>query len=143
MTTYVVDSGVAAKWYVPEVHSVEASYLLEERHELHVPDLLFTEVGNVLWKKVGRGELTRDEARDILHELLIVPLESHSARVLLDTALKIALDYSRTVYDGLYLALAQSLDCQAVTADDRLFNALQNTSLASRILHVRDLTPSP
>jgi predicted nucleic acid-binding protein len=50
----------------------------------------------------------------------------------------IALDHSRTVYDSLYLALAESLTCQVVTADDRLFNSMQGTALASHLIHVRD-----
>jgi len=140
MTVYVVDASVAVKWYVPEVHSAEASSLLNEDHELHVPDLLLPEFGNVLWKKVRRGELTHDEAKDILEEVTDVPMQVHPTGALLDRALDIAVDHSRTVYDSLYLALAESLGCQAVTADDRLSNALEGTILASHIIHVQGLS---
>jgi len=139
MTTYVVDASVAVKWYVPEMHSAEAAKLLDTANDLHVPDLVYAEFGNVLWKKVSRGELTRDEAADVLAEFLAVPLITHESVAVLSHALGIAFDYGRTVYDSLYLATANLLGCQAVIADDRLHNALQGTPIAPLVLHVRDL----
>ena len=139
MTAYVVDASVAVKWYVPEIHSAEASKLLNNANDLHVPDLAYAEFGNVLWKKVNRGELSRDDAADILVELSAVPWAVHASAPILSEALEIALDFGRTVYDSLYLATANLLGCQAVVADDRLHNSLQSTPLAQLVLHVRDL----
>jgi predicted nucleic acid-binding protein len=68
-----------------------------------------------------------------------VPLEVHSSAPLLDNALDLALSVSRTVYDSLYLALALSLGCPLVTADERLVNALQPTSLGSQLLAVKTI----
>jgi hypothetical protein len=53
-------------------------------------------------------------------------------------ALRIALETGRSAYDGLYLALAEALSCQAVTADRRLYNALQGGPYAGRIRWVKD-----
>ncbi len=139
MSVYVVDASVAVKWYVPEVHADHAATLLNVENELHAPDLLLAEFGNILWKKFVRGELTDSEAVSIVQAMLVVPLEIHASQPLLQAALETALRSSRTVYDSLYVALAVSLNCPLVTADDRLHNALRATPLATHVRHVKDL----
>ena len=57
MSVFVVDASFAIKWVVDEAHTTQA--LLLRRHRLIAPDLLIAECANVLWKKVRRGELTR------------------------------------------------------------------------------------
>jgi predicted nucleic acid-binding protein len=51
----VVDSSVAIKWFVEEPYSVEAHRLLEGYQDgtltLLAPDLMYAEVGNIVWKK--------------------------------------------------------------------------------------------
>ena len=139
MTVYVVDSSVAVKWYVPETGSQLAAALLDEGYELHAPDLLSAEFGNVLWKKFRRGDLTGPEVRSIARALPTVPLHIHPSLTLLEGALEIALETRRTVYDSLYLALSVALSCTLVTADARLSNALRDSPLArhvSRLSHL-------
>ena len=63
-TCLVVDASVVIKWHVTEVHSPAALRLLrDDAPALHAPDLVFPEVGNILWKKVRRGDLTEEQAR--------------------------------------------------------------------------------
>lgn len=50
-TNFVVDAGVAVKWYVPEVHEADAKRFLSPVFTLHVPELFFPEFGNIIWKK--------------------------------------------------------------------------------------------
>jgi hypothetical protein len=61
VSLFVVDAGVVIKWFVPEIHSDATRRLLSEPHEYFSPDLLSPEVGNVIWKKVRRGELTAEQ----------------------------------------------------------------------------------
>lgn len=137
MTAIVVDASVAMKWLVPEDLSEEAVRLLDGSFDLLAPDLLFPECGNVLWKKVIRGELSAAEAQPILAELARAPLLVVPSRPLLEVALPIALDTRRTVYDALYLAVAVLKDCALVTADERFARALEGGPLAK---HVRALS---
>ncbi len=129
----VVDASVVTKWYVPEAHRSEALRFLDGSWELAAPDLLFAELGNVLWKKTRHEELTAGEAREILAALRAVPLSVHPTRPLLSSALDIALETGRSVYDSLYLTLAIALDCRMVTADQKLVKALAAGPLADHI----------
>ena len=139
MSIYVVDASVALKWYVPEVHSDDALRVLEPGNELHVPDLLHSEAGNILWKKAHRGELSVGEARRIVHGLLAAPLSVHASATLLAGALDIATRTDRTVYDAMYVALAVALGGPLVTADRRLVNALERTAFGRHVVWVEDL----
>ncbi len=136
MSLYVVDANVVAKWFVPERLSEEAVRLLDERHELASPDLLFPELGNVLWKKARAGQLTRQETKRIVQALDQLPVAVYPSRLVLEGALEIALETGRGVFDSVYVALAVALECSLVTADERLVNAFAGGPLASHILWV-------
>ena len=56
----------------------------------------------------------------------------------MEPAFEIALDSGWTVYDSIYVVLATALDCKLVTADNKLFNALQSGPFAQDVLWVAD-----
>ena len=138
MTSLVVDASVCVKWFIPEHLWQPASSLLDERYDLHAPDLLFPEVGNVLWKKCLRKELTPTEVLEIVGALKRVPFLTHTADPLIEAAVAIALKHNRSVYDSLYLALAFQLDARMVTADLRLVNSLRTTELERHVVWIGD-----
>jgi predicted nucleic acid-binding protein len=133
LRTVVVDSSVALKWFIPERLTDEAASLLDARVELLAPDLIYPEAGNILWKKVGRGEIEPRHARDILAAFGRVPLLVVSSSLLVEAALEIALAHRRTVYDALYVALAVARESVFVTADDKLVGALRGGPLAAHV----------
>jgi predicted nucleic acid-binding protein len=137
---YVVDASVAVKWYVPEIHSAEAERLLDPAYDLHAPDLIVPEFGNILWKKVGRAELTAAQVRKIVEAFIGVPMFKHPASPLLEAALDGALQSGQTVYDWTYLALAIALNCQMVTADEQFYLPLRSGTLASHLCWVADIS---
>ena len=136
MSLFVVDASVVAKWFVPERLSDDAARLLDEQHELASPDLMWAEIGNVLWKKSRAGQLTGPEAVRIIRALDEFPVTVFPSRLMLEGALEIALSTGRSVYDSVYLALAVALDCPLVTADERLANALAEGPLGRHVLWV-------
>lgn len=138
MTTYVLDASVAVKWYIPEIDEVAAKSLLAASHDLHVPEMFFPEFGNILWKKVQRGQIDADEAREIAAQVMTVPLIIHRSHPHLEEALDLALSHQRTVYDAYYLALSLDLGCPFITADEKLVNALQPT-FGNQIRLIRSL----
>lgn len=131
MSRYVIDANVVAKWFVPEPLSDEAVRLINDQDELAVPDLLWPEIGSVLWKKCRLGQLTAREAARILAALGELPLAVFPSRGVVEAAVEIALATGRSVYDSVYLALAVALECQLVTADERMVNALSATPFAT------------
>jgi len=137
---FVVDASVAIKWFLPEVHGAAALRLLEADHNLLAPDLLFPEIGNVLWKRVRGGEATLEEASATLQAFVSLPLEVYPSRPLLPLALEIACRIRRSVYDSLYLAVAVFRRCPMVTADLRLHNALKNGPFSTTLLWVTDVS---
>ena len=140
----VVDASVVIKWHVTEIHTNAALRLLQDdAPTLHVPDLVFPEVGNILWKKFRRGDLTKEQAREIGHLVAMAPVAVHSSSPLFEAALEIAMRTGRTVYDSLYVALAVQLNGRVITADEKLHNALKNGPLGSRILWVEDKLEIP
>ena len=139
MTRFVVDANVAIKWFLPEIHSAAALRLLDPFLELHAPDLLFSEVGNALWKHVRRGEISMDDAVVVFQSLEAISLQVWESKPLVPAALDIACRTDRTVYDSLYLATAVAAECQIVTADHKLFNALAKRPLGLKILWVEEV----
>jgi predicted nucleic acid-binding protein len=134
MKRWVIDASVAVKWYVPEVQSLSAARLLDSGVHLLAPDLIVTEVANTLWKKVRRGELSRDDAAEIHAAFFSVPIELRPAAQMFPAALDVALELASSVYDCLYLTLAMEQDCAVVTADEKFHRAVARTRLASHVV---------
>jgi predicted nucleic acid-binding protein len=139
MTKFVVDASVAAKWFFPEIHSDKSRRLLVPRHKLIAPDLIWSEFGNIAWKRVRRGEITIDQAAEIIADFIRMPLDIVPTQSLLGAALELAVATDRTVYDCLYLALAIDRKRRLVTADDRFLNSLATTPFAKRVRHITTL----
>ncbi len=144
MSVIVVEASVGIKWFVPEVHSVEARQWRNSPDELHVPAFFFDlEIANILWKKVHRAEIMRADADTILGQVPTLPLIRHPEAPLLTSAFDLANRTQRTVYDCVYLALAVQLGGRMVTAGQRLINSLTGMPWASHIRWVGDLSAGP
>lgn len=139
MTRYVVDASVGVKWFLPEIHSEAASRLSSLKASLHVPAFFQLELGNVLSKRIRRDELTPEEAEAILKELQRVPLQKHSNERLMKPAFTLAIQARRSFHDCLYLALAEAIDGQVVTADRKFCSSLAASPYGKRMRWVEDL----
>ncbi len=129
MSVFVVDASVAVKWVLPEIHTQAARRLLGRPHQYFAPDLLFAEVGNVIWKKVRRRELPGDDARRLISDFARCAIDAVPCRALLPDAHSLAIASGRTVYDAMYLALAVRMKTRLITADERLCSEVRQFPL--------------
>lgn len=139
MTRYVVDASVGIKWFLSEIHSEAAGRLAFLKASLHVPALFHLELGSVLSKRIRRDELTPEEGEAILKKLQLIPLQKHSNERLMTPAFALAVQTKRSFYDCLYLALAEAINGQVVTADRKFCSSLAATRYGKRMLWVEDL----
>ena len=134
----MVDASVAAKWVLHEADS-DAARRIVEQAQLMAPDLLWAELGSLLWRRQRNGELTAAQAREMLLTLRAFRIRTHGMFPLLPLALEIAMTIGHSVYDCVYLALADEEDCRVVTADRRLQNAVAAGPLAQSVLDLAEL----
>lgn len=139
MKKLVVDASVAIKWFIPEIHSDDAMRLFDSDAMLFAPDLIGPEIGNTVWKKARRGEITPHDALAILSAFPSVGMDIYPSRDLLTAAWEIASALDRSLYDSLYLALAVAYDCPVVTADRRFHTSVLASQLASHIQWVEEV----
>jgi predicted nucleic acid-binding protein len=135
----VADASVSIKWYVAEIHTTEAEKLLDGTYEIHAPELILPEFGSIIWKKTRRGDLSEQEAIQIINAFSKQNISFHSHQPLLKSAFAGAQLSGQTVYDWSYLALAVSLSCEFITADERFYKALEKTTLKKHLLWIGDV----
>jgi predicted nucleic acid-binding protein len=129
---YVIDCSTAFKWFVVEADTPKALRFYDDFDnglcELLAPDLFPTEMANAFLmeeqKKISRI-LPGDAALLLAQGLKSLP-RILDAVPLLPRAQEIAKQYRRSVYDCLYIALAEREQCEFISADDKLVNSLQH-----------------
>ncbi|MCC6905280.1 MAG: type II toxin-antitoxin system VapC family toxin [Anaerolineae bacterium] len=117
---YVIDPSALIKGFVRETWSENVLELLSrvpDRVELHAPEFCLVECTNILWKYVGRQEMSVESAAQAVMNLTDLTLNLHPASPYLAEALKVGLDRRLAVYDSLYLTLAEQLRMPLITAD--------------------------
>ncbi len=137
----VVDASVAIKWLLAEPGADRAIGLIAAGHELYAPDLLISEIGNVMWKRSRSGVIGESAAQTLMSEFQRIRLHRVDSRDLAGQALALACRHERSFYDGLYLALAEAIDGTLVTADARFAHALAGTAHAGRIALLDAFSP--
>lgn len=93
-----------------------------------VPALWHYEVSNTMTKAVYFKQLTRQEGNLALQQALalpvqLIPPDLEQSLLAFSWSLKLQ---RASIYDGYYLALAETIGAEFWTADKRLFNALES-----------------
>lgn len=130
MARLVVDASVALKWKLEDEEETEAAMAIltdfgEGRVNLVAPTLLIVEVANGLHVAVGRGRISEDQAKGFLHDLLALDLTFIADAGFVPRAFELARQHRRSVYDTLYLAIAEAQGCECVTADGSLYQSVK------------------
>lgn len=126
-----VDASVLLKMVVDEDLSDRVSQLRDHWAGSGIqrvaPSLIDYEIVSALNQKQRRGLLTAEATSEALEVAFLEPLLSidtndlHRAAQRMATRLRIP-----STYDAHYLAVAEELDCEFWTADERLYNAVRD-----------------
>lgn len=126
---YVIDSSVAFKWVVAEIDSNKANSLRDDYrngvHELLAPDIFPAEIANALLVAERRNRVAAGQFAPLLADVLTTCPVLHPTRPLLARVCVLAAAVPISIYDGLYVALAEREACELITADDKLVKKLQ------------------
>ena len=138
MNIAVVDTSAVMRLYIPDgplPKGLERFFRLAERGDASIvaPDLLLAEAGQVLHKKRRLGLLTGEEARALLEAILLLPIETMSHRRFVERASELAESGGTTVYDSLFLAVAENYDAVLFTADTKLARKAQELGVDTAI----------
>jgi predicted nucleic acid-binding protein len=129
--TVVVDAniliafGLADEPLHAQANQILSAWQTTKEH-LTAPRLFRSEITAVVRKAVYQQRITSEQGRVMLSQLLIYPMEFHEDDDLLKEAYELAVHFNRPrAYDAQYMALAERLQCDFWTADERLVNSTQ------------------
>ena len=118
----VLDSSVIAKWFFEEENREKAIHLRQLHKQtdiaIKVPSLLLFELGNIFLNKKAFNKQFFNESISTLFSINLQFVESSN---ILNIIFTTATDYKLTFYDATYVALAQNLKCDFITADKKLY----------------------
>ena len=135
----VVDASVATKWLIYEPDTEKAFALANSWTQAGVqpvaPYLMPVEVANVLHQQVRQGRVSRQEAARLIQRLMDSGVELREPAGLHTRAIELASQLGQSaVYDAHYLALAELIDCELWTADQRYYQAVRSAYPRARLL---------
>ena len=117
----IIDASVAAKWFMKEEDSDIALKIRNEflsgEIALIAPELIFIEVLNALRYKANNEESLSKANKDLWDlELTIEKLDEN----IMEKAIQMSLKYDVSIYDAIYVALADIHSAPLITADKEL-----------------------
>lgn len=134
----VLDASVVNKLFLPNEADYEKALALINSHlsgknEIIVPDLLFYEVANTLATK---SNLQQRQVESSLNELNSYNFQTQTVglELLIKTA-GLAKKFKISIYDLVYLTVAEDFNCDLVTADEKFLQAVKSPLAISLSSH--------
>jgi predicted nucleic acid-binding protein len=122
--TIVVDASALGEYLFRTERAPAVERLVTTQNvELHVPALCDVEVTAILRRALRRRVLTEERARLAASHYVRLPLTRHGHTLLVERILDLRDNFSP--YDGAYVALAERLRAQLLTADEHLARAVR------------------
>ena len=136
-TGYVVDASVLVKWFLYQQEADRDRALalrdlhIAGRSTIIIPQLALLEVLNAVRFSPKAKEEDGETALEALHDLNMDARSPDLA--LLRKANAIAWAYKITIYDALYVALAEQVGYPLITADEVMVNKLKGHSIVASL----------
>ncbi len=128
-----IDANVACKWYLNEPLAEAARRVAESDQLFVAPEHMLAEVADVLRVRYLAREITGAQIDEIASALptlfILVP-----TRMIFKRAVEIACELRHSVYDTLYLVVAERWQAPLVTADSKLVRMIRGTIYESLAL---------
>jgi predicted nucleic acid-binding protein len=126
----VVDASVVVKVVLEEEFTDRARALIQDsrrdRRLLFGPPRLQSEVINAIYQYLRRGQITLEEAEQIVRQSIQLPIQLYASPELYEEAFTFAhANHLTNTYDSQYVVLAKMLDAELWTADERLLNSVR------------------
>lgn len=135
---YVVDTSVVIKWYVEEEDSDKAEVILDDYKEgklqLVEPDILVYEFVNVMRYNRSFSSGERMECIRNLYDLEIYLISPYQS--LIEKANKTAENTNISIYDSVFISVAQELGCEFITADEELYNKVKSLEFVKLLKNI-------
>lgn len=116
------------------------SHIVTSLEARHAPDHWQAEASNVLRSKVFKGDLTSADAEARMTVLMRAPVVGRPIAGLMPRAFAISVANAVTIYDSLYIALAEKRNIPMVTADERLVRRMSgDAELTKHMIWIDDI----
>ena len=130
----VVDTSALIRLFIPDgpLPNDFEGFLRGVERGLNIaiaPELLLAEAANVLNKKQLSRELSESESNQLLSDILLVPIRLFPHHPIIPRAFELARAHKLTVYDTLYLALAEEHGAVIFTCDRKLLTIAKRLNL--------------
>ena len=127
---WVIDASVAAKWYLRDEELLpQADQVLDSIVAVGstAPHIIRHEFANSMSAAVRSGRISRSDADHNLAHFLRSSLGTQpEPEPLIQEAMGITMDLSIYIMDAVYIALAQQVGSEFVTADRKLYDAVSD-----------------
>lgn len=136
----VVDTSVMVKWYCVEEDTDKALLIRDEyvrgKTKITSPDLVILELANAIRYKENS---TTEDVDTVLSNFVRLNLDIIVPTIeLVKRASRLSFEYNTTIYDALYLALAEELSYDFITADEKLYRKVHGLSFVRLLKEERN-----
>lgn len=133
----VADSSALFALFFPENYSDWCEGEIKKYSEIHIPELAFLETSNAAWKRITIFKQPSNIVLNnlkLLHDFMKNICTTHRDIDYIQEAIKLSIKLKVTVYDALFLSLAEKYSVKLLTIDRELVEKLEEINQEYRVL---------
>ena len=133
----IVDSSVLFALFFPEEYSEWSEEMIKEYDEFHVPELVFLETSSAAWKRIimfkQPSNIVLKNLR-LLHKFISDICIIHRDADYLQRTIELSIKLKTTIYDSLFLAIAEEYKTKVLTINKKLVETLKHEKEEHRVV---------